>query len=93
MQKLVIGGVYRHFKGDFYKVTDVAHHSETNEELVIYQGLFSPESPSGYEVFKDSYSCARPKEMFLSPMDKEKYPDVQQEYRFQLIKDAENNDV
>lgn len=65
--------VYRHFKGDYYIVVDVAQHSETDEQLVIYRTLYG-----------DGKLYARPYEMFMSKVDKEKYPNVEQEYRFQL---------
>ena len=65
--------VYRHFKGDYYIVVDVAQHSESGEQLVIYRTLYG-----------DGKLYARPYEMFMSKVDKEKYPNVEQEYRFQL---------
>lgn len=76
MNKLVIHGVYRHYKGDYYIVEDVAHHSETDEELVIYRGLYD----------NGSMHCARPKDMFLSEIDPTKIPKglPVQKYRFQL---------
>ena len=65
--------VYRHFKGDYYIVVDVAEHSETGEKLVIYRALYG-----------EGKLYARPYEMFMSKVDREKYPNVEQEYRFQL---------
>ncbi len=75
-RKLIIGGKYRHFKDKEYRVLCVAKHSENLEELVVYQALYGE---------GDIY--ARPKDMFLAPVDREKYPDVKQEYRFEYIEE------
>lgn len=76
--QLVIHGIYKHYKGDYYLVEDVATHSETGEDLVIYRGLYNSDK------FGLHHLCARPKEMFLSEVDHVKYPDVQQKWRFEL---------
>lgn len=77
--QLVIHGIYRHYKGDYYIVEDVATHSETGEELVIYRGLYNGEK------FGQHHPCARPKEMFLSRIEPEKCAkDCAQTYRFEL---------
>ena len=74
MQEIVNGGLYRHFKVMYYYVLDVATHSETSEQFVVYQKLYDQ---------RDLY--VRPLDMFLSDVDHEKYPDVKQKERFKLM--------
>ena len=39
-EKIIVDGVYRHFKGRFYKVLNLATHSESKEPMVVYQALY-----------------------------------------------------
>ena len=70
----MVGKRYRHFKGGIYVVSDIAVHSETAELIVIYKSFDKP-----------SLVWARPLNMFLSEVDKKKYPEVKQEMIFEEI--------
>ena len=68
MMDVKIKGIYRHFKGDYYLVEDVATHSETEEKLVIYRALYG-----------DTKLWVRPYAMFMEEVNKNG-----QKYRFEL---------
>lgn len=65
--------IYRHFKGNLYLVEDIAIHSETGEKFVVYRALYGSQ-----ELY------IRPYDMFISEVNREKYPNVKQKYRFEL---------
>ena len=82
------GDIVRHFKHELYpvdspmytyRILGYAVHSETRETLVIYEALYALNDTEKLKVF------ARPLDMFMSAVDKRKYPDIRQKYRFELL--------
>ena len=83
------GDIVKHFKREtvkpdncnneyLYKIIGTATHTETGEELIIYQPLYETDCTKGNNF------VARHKDMFMSEVDHEKYPDIKQKYRFEL---------
>ena len=84
-REMHMGDIVRHFKREtvanptteyLYKILAFAEHTETGEKLVVYQALYTP--------FK---ICARPYAMFMSEVDREKYPAIKQKYRFEVVQE------
>lgn len=70
------GDVVRHFKGNRYRILYFAKDSETGEDVVVYRALYGERGV-----------WVRPMAMFFSPVDRVKYPDVKQVYRFERAED------
>jgi len=73
------GEIYKHFKGNLYQVVTIAVHTETSDKLVVYKSIENPE-----KVF------ARPIDMFMSEVDRFRYPFVKAKYRFTLMVEAQD---
>lgn len=67
-------GKYRHFKGQHYELIDIATHTETGEDMAIYTAMY------GYRLL-----YTKPLDIFFSKVDKQKYPNAEQEFKFEYI--------
>lgn len=72
------GDIVRHFKGNLYEILFFARDSETQAEVVVYRALYGERGV-----------WVRPMAMFFSPVDRDKYPDAPQAYRFERVQEAE----
>lgn len=70
--------MYRHFKGNLYQIRCLARDSETGEKVVVYQAMYDT-----FEIY------VRPLSMFMEEVDHDKYPEVKQKYRFELLQDVD----
>lgn len=74
MREIKTKRLYRHFKGNFYYVHDIAEHTETGEQLVVYQALYG-----------DNKMYVRPLDMFREEIDETREDNItNQKYRFEL---------
>lgn len=83
MEQIKIGKVYRHFKGNYYFVEDIAYDSETQERMVVYKPLYNREDNRQLWV--------RPEKMFLEEIPERPDNITGQKVRFELVKDIEKN--
>lgn len=83
MKQVKIGKVYRHFKGNYYFVENIALDSETQERVVIYKAIYNRE---------DSQIWVRREKMFLEEIDKNRKDNITgQTHRFEIVEDIEKD--
>ena len=83
MEEVKIGRVYRHFKGNYYFVENIAYDSETKERMVVYRPLYYIEDGRSLWV--------RPEKMFLEQIPERPDNITGQKVRFELVKDIEKD--
>ena len=84
MEEVQIGKVYRHFKGNYYFVENIAYDSETSERIVVYKPL--------YERADKKQLWVRPEKMFLSEISTDRPDNITgQKHRFEIAKNIEKN--
>ena len=79
MEQVKIGKVYRHFKGNYYFVENIAYDSETQERMVVYKPLYTRED--------GRHILVRPEKMFLEEIPERPDNITGQKHRFELVQD------
>ncbi len=82
MEQVKIGKVYRHFKGNYYFVENVALNSENTERMVVYKAIYDR---------PDSQIWVRPEKMFLEEIPERPDNITGQKHRFELVNDIEKD--
>ncbi len=80
MEKIQIGRVYRHFKGNYYFVENIGYDSETKERMVVYKPLYEREDGKNIWI--------RSEKMFLEEIPERQDNITGQKYRFELAQDV-----
>ena len=83
MEEVKIGRVYRHFKGNYYFVENIAYNSEPGERMVVYKPLYEREDGKNIWI--------RPEKMFLEEIPERKDNITGQKVRFKLVEEIEKN--
>jgi hypothetical protein len=83
MEEVQIGKVYRHFKGNYYFVENVAYDSETKERMVVYKPIYDRDD--GRTIW------VRPEKMFLEEIPSRPDNITGQKYRFVLCDELRKN--
>lgn len=83
MQEVKVGRVYRHFKGNYYFVENIAYDSETKERIVVYKPLYERED--GRKIW------VRPEKMFLEEIPERPDNITGQKYRFEIVEETQKD--
>lgn len=83
METVQIGKVYRHFKGNYYFVENIAYDSETQERMVVYKPLYNRED--------GRFIWVRPEKMFLEEIPERPDNVTGQKFRFVIAEDIDKN--
>lgn len=71
-------GIYKHYKGNYYEVLDIAKHSDANEDMVIYRALYD-----NFQLY------VRPLRAFLETLEINGQP----QKRFEFVRDQTQNRI
>lgn len=85
MNQVKVGRVYRHFKGNYYYIQEIALDSETRERMVVYKALYEKDDTNGITTY------IRSEKMFIEEIPERPDNITGQKYRFELVEEIEKN--